>query len=198
MAKKSKKIEPYVDKVVPKGTILPEVIRPGQPTKYDENLCEKLVEHMSGGNSFESFGAIAGCGRSSLYEWASRHPQFSDAQKRGRELLTKYWEDLLREAAKGTLHRIVKEEPVIEDGKPVIDPTTGKVLMRYEYAPAMANAACLIFACKNMAGMSDSRNVSLTGADGGPIQVQPVESMTNEQLMEKLKEIAKKAVEEDQ
>ncbi len=66
----------------------------GAPTKYDQSFCEKLIEHMRQGKSFESFAATVGCGRVSLYSWLKQHPEFLNAKQQGHELALSLWEDI--------------------------------------------------------------------------------------------------------
>lgn len=40
---------------------------------------------MAQGLTFESFAGVIGINKDSLYEWAKRHPRFSEAQKKGEE-----------------------------------------------------------------------------------------------------------------
>jgi len=44
-----------------------------------------LIEHMKQLHSFESFGAIIGKPRATLYDWSTKHPEFLDAKRIGRE-----------------------------------------------------------------------------------------------------------------
>ena len=55
----------------------------GQPTKYREEYCQKLIDHMAKGLSYESFAAIIGVHRDTLYEWEKKHDVFSDSKKIG-------------------------------------------------------------------------------------------------------------------
>jgi len=55
----------------------------GRPTEYKEEYCRKLVMHMRDGMSFESFAPEVGVNRDTLYEWANKHEEFSDAKKTG-------------------------------------------------------------------------------------------------------------------
>jgi hypothetical protein len=55
----------------------------GRPTKYKEEYCSQLIEHMSKGHSFESFAGVISINRDTLYEWVSVHTPFSDAKKIG-------------------------------------------------------------------------------------------------------------------
>lgn len=53
----------------------------GRPSKYRPEYCEQLINHMSQGLSFETFGAMIDVDRDTLYEWAKVHEDFSDAKK---------------------------------------------------------------------------------------------------------------------
>lgn len=69
----------------------------GQPTKYKEEYCDQLIDHMSEGFSFESFGGIISVSRDTLYEWAKVQPAFSDAKKIGLSQHRLYWERQMKE-----------------------------------------------------------------------------------------------------
>ena len=73
----------------------------GQPTKYREEYCEKLIAHMSGGLSFESFAGVVTVDRSTVYQWAKDNKDFSDAKKIGTERCRLFWEKLGIEGAMG-------------------------------------------------------------------------------------------------
>ena len=75
----------------------------GRRTKYKEEYCQQLLAHMRKGYSFESFAAVIDCHRDSLYEWTKKHPNFSDAHKKGFELCRLYWEKLFMGAATGAM-----------------------------------------------------------------------------------------------
>jgi hypothetical protein len=64
----------------------------GHPPDYREEYCEKLIEHMSKGYSYESFSAIVGTCRATLYNWEKQFPQFLDAKNQARELCQLWWE----------------------------------------------------------------------------------------------------------
>lgn len=70
----------------------------GRPTVYDSKYCQMLIEHMSEGLSFESFGAVVGHHKQTLYEWAAKHKDFGDAKQRGTDLSRLRWE---KEGIKG-------------------------------------------------------------------------------------------------
>ena len=64
----------------------------GRPTKYKPEYCTMLIEHMSSGLSFESFGANVDVCEDTLYEWAKVYPEFSEAKKIARIQCLKFWE----------------------------------------------------------------------------------------------------------
>jgi len=81
------------------------------PKKYPDHLvlykpeyCQQLIDHLAHGYSFESFGAIVGRGRATLYEWVEKYPEFAEAKRVGSERGLKFLEDaLLSTAMKETI-----------------------------------------------------------------------------------------------
>ena len=64
----------------------------GRPSKYRQEYCDLLVKHMEDGLSFESFAGVVHVDRDTIYEWANKHKEFSDAKKRGQALCQIWWE----------------------------------------------------------------------------------------------------------
>jgi len=64
----------------------------GRPTKYKQEYCEMLIEHMSRGYSFESFAGFLGVARASIYEWEQKNKDFSDAKAIAFEKSRYFWE----------------------------------------------------------------------------------------------------------
>jgi len=75
----------------------------GRPTKYKEEYCEQLIEHMSLGHSFESFASVVNVNRDTLYEWCSTQPNFSDAKKCGSSKSLKALEEIGLDGMKGLI-----------------------------------------------------------------------------------------------
>lgn len=75
--------------------------RGGQPTKYREEYCEQIIEHMGTGLSFESFAGEIGVSFETLYEWCRRHEKFSEAKKIGLAANLRYMERISRQATLG-------------------------------------------------------------------------------------------------
>lgn len=53
-----------------------------------------LIDHMSQGLSFDSFGADVMATRATLYNWTHEHQEFLDAKNLGEVLSLKFWERL--------------------------------------------------------------------------------------------------------
>lgn len=64
----------------------------GRPSSYRPEYCQKLIDHMRDGYSFESFAAIADVNQDTLYEWAKVHPNFSEAKKKAFAKSLLFWE----------------------------------------------------------------------------------------------------------
>lgn len=70
-------------------------------TVYKSEYCQMLIDHMSEGFSFRSFGAVVECGRATLYRWADAHPEFARAKQIGEEKALQYYENLLKRKQEG-------------------------------------------------------------------------------------------------
>lgn len=61
-----------------------------RPSEYKPEFADKLIEHMKEGHSFETFGAIVGKSKVTLYNWCEAHPDFKEAKEKG-EVLSEHW-----------------------------------------------------------------------------------------------------------
>lgn len=75
----------------------------GRPTQYKPEFCEMLIKHMDKGFSITSFGAVVECSRDTLYEWAAKHKDFSDAMKAGKTKSALHHEKVLQMMAHGKI-----------------------------------------------------------------------------------------------
>lgn len=73
----------------------------GRPSDYKPEYCDEIVAHMSGGASITSFAAEIDVARSTINEWMSVHPEFSEAVKRAKAKCAAWWELQGREIATG-------------------------------------------------------------------------------------------------
>lgn len=49
-------------------------------SKYKEDYPEMLINHMSQGFSYESFGAVVEVGKTTMYDWEKQHPEWKKAK----------------------------------------------------------------------------------------------------------------------
>lgn len=63
-----------------------------RPTKYDPNNNQSVIDLMSEGASIVEVAAMLEVNRSTIYEWAEKHSEFSDTIKKGFELCQAWWE----------------------------------------------------------------------------------------------------------
>lgn len=177
----SKKSDPQVLPPEPKRG-------PGQPSKYRPEFCRMLVEHQKQGGSIESFAGVCGVAISSIYVWFEAHAEFSEARKEAEGHLHKFYEEMGKMLATGQIRRVKSEEPVLDpEGKPVLDPRTGNVLMKREYEPVTGNATAWIFLCKNMLGWNDKRIIHMAPQSSG--DTRRADSLTPEQRMKEIQEM---------
>jgi hypothetical protein len=54
----------------------------GRPTLYDPKYCDEIIAAASMGYSLTAFAGMIDVHRDTLYEWADKNPEFSDAMKR--------------------------------------------------------------------------------------------------------------------
>lgn len=55
----------------------------GRPTKYDPAFCETVIEYMAKGYSKEAVAGVLDIDKTTLYEWAKKYPEFSNAIAKG-------------------------------------------------------------------------------------------------------------------
>ena len=63
--------------------------------KYKPEYCAMLIEHMKKGHSYESFGSVVGCGRSTIYGWEEGHKDWKAAKKEAFERAMYFFEQRL-------------------------------------------------------------------------------------------------------
>lgn len=73
-----------------------------RPTEYRPDFCEILIEHMSGGLSFESFAGVIGVDLGTMQDWLQavdkkgepKYPEFIRAKAIAVEKCRLYWEKM--------------------------------------------------------------------------------------------------------
>jgi hypothetical protein len=93
MTTKKKVAKKKVSKKATKKTVSKKPV--GRPTKYDPAFCEIVIEEMSKGYSKEATAGYLRISKDTLYEWAKKHKEFSDAVRIGESLSQRHWEETL-------------------------------------------------------------------------------------------------------
>jgi hypothetical protein len=68
------------------------MVKAGAPTKYKKEYCQKVIDFMAQGYSFEAFAGSIGVCADTVFEWAKVHPEFSDSKKLAYERNRVFWE----------------------------------------------------------------------------------------------------------
>lgn len=177
---------------------------PGRPTKFCEQRCQDIIDHMENGGTIAAFGAYVGkkygkdqaiC-EDTVYEWAASIPEFSEALKVAKSYSSSYWDELGRAGMTGNMRRIKSEKPIIIDGKAMLDPQ-GQVIKNYEYEPANFNASAWIFLRKNCHGWTDKLQHSGEIGGGNPIRKSMDKIMDDPKLAAYAREIAERMSDEE-
>lgn len=64
----------------------------GRPTDYRPEYCQSVIDDMAKGYSLTAFAGLIGVSRSTINEWMSAHPEFSEAVSRAKALRLRDWE----------------------------------------------------------------------------------------------------------
>jgi len=75
----------------------------GKPTSYHPDYCQKCVDWLSQGFTFQSFAAEVGTCVDTLYTWASEYREFAEAKKHGESCSLRWREKFLMGTAAGKL-----------------------------------------------------------------------------------------------
>lgn len=76
---------------------------PGQPTLYKPEYCQLLIDHMTQGFSYETFPAVIGVAKQTIYNWEAAHPEFLDAKNTAMVQCRLFWEGLGIKLATGAI-----------------------------------------------------------------------------------------------
>lgn len=75
----------------------------GRPTEYRQEYCQKLIDHMASGLSFETFGVSIGMVTATTYKWLEKHPEFVEAKNIAEQECRRFWERMGTGIAAGKL-----------------------------------------------------------------------------------------------
>jgi hypothetical protein len=72
----------------------------GRPTAYRPEFCEAVLDDALLGHSLGATAALIGVARSTLLDWAARHPEFSDAVALAQGIRQRFYEGHLIDIAR--------------------------------------------------------------------------------------------------
>lgn len=115
----------------------------GRPSKYDQRYTPQLAYWMArDGLTDKEMAEKLEIAESTLHEWKNRYPEFSEALKKGKELIDHQVEDTLLKRARGYDYDEVKREH-----SETPDGTTQKIVKITKHIPPDVTA--IIFWLKN-------------------------------------------------
>lgn len=126
-------------------------------------------------------GRLAQVDRRMHYVWM-KDPEYAEAFREAEEVAI---ENLEAEARRRAVEGLRKKK-FNSKGEPIIDPETGEQYTEHDYSDTL-----LIFLLKGARPEKyrEYRNISLTGKDGGPVQVEGIGKLSDAELDEKINSI---------
>lgn len=164
----------------------------GRPSKYKEEYCDMLIEHMARGNPIETFAARVHVEIKTLDNWANEHPEFLLAKRMGEPKRFAWWIRM------GTA--LVADDPSMQlellGVQPFLKKQTtthlrnGMTETTNEFHVPRGSVGAYTYIMTNMfrhLGWRNDYRHEVVGKDGGPIQhesknVHLVANMTTEEL----------------
>lgn len=64
-----------------------------RPTEYNPEYCQRVIELGRAGKSVTQMASALDVHKDTVYEWAKKHEEFSDALSRARQESQTWWED---------------------------------------------------------------------------------------------------------
>lgn len=77
-----------------KGVDVVEKRPVGRPSKYKPEYCDEVIEMAKLGKGWASYAAKFEIDRTTLYDWAEQHEEFSTALKRAKIYEQEWWENV--------------------------------------------------------------------------------------------------------
>ena len=69
----------------------------GRPVEYDPSIVDRLPDMFKEGQSVSEVATELGIHRDTIYDWAKKYPEFSDALEYGKHIAMTWWERQGRE-----------------------------------------------------------------------------------------------------
>lgn len=145
----------------------------GRPTKYNDKYPEQAYKLCLLGATDIDLAKFFEVEVTTVNNWKINHPEFFESIKNGKEIADAQVASRLFKKATGYER---EEDKIFQfQGTPVVVPT------EVHYQP---DTTAAIFWLKNRqpSKWRDTQNIELTGANGGPIEVQSVNAMSDDDL----------------
>lgn len=149
--------------------------------KYHDWLTPEGLLKIEGwardGLTDEQIAKNIGIRAGTLYEWKNRFPEFSEALKKGKEVVDREVENALLKKALGYT---VEVQKAVKVRRAEYDPRTGRKVAEYEeivpgveevHVPADTTAQIFWLKNRKPGEWRDKRNLEVTGEDGAPFGV---------------------------
>ena len=134
----------------------------GRPTDYKPAFAAQAAKLCEFGATDQDLADCFGVVVSTIYRWKAAHPEFCDAVKAGKVGSDDRVERSLYHKAVGYSYDAVKIMQA--NGEPLTVPYR-------EHVPPDTTAAIFWLKNRKPAEWRDKRDVEVTGADGGPIEI---------------------------
>lgn len=79
-------------------------IKVGRPTKYKREYCQRIIELGEDGDQPVALSAELHVSKSTIHQWREDYPEFSDAFDISRDCCERYWLNLAKNRANGTMN----------------------------------------------------------------------------------------------
>ena len=130
-----------------KSAIKPQAkLSVGRPSKYNPDFCQKVIQLGKLGKSVEQIACELDVGTRTMYEWRDVHPEFSHALEVAKECEQDWWES------------VAQRHMLEEKDAPKINATIWSRSMAARFPRKYR----------------ESIKQEITGAEGGPLQIQEV------------------------
>jgi hypothetical protein len=138
----------------------------GRPTLYKDEYAEQARKYCLLGATDAELAEMFEVAEDTIYEWKKVHPVFSESIKKGKAQADANVADRLYQRAMGYEHDEIDLR--------VVDKEIVQTPIRKIYAP---DPTAAIFWLKNRqrAKWRDRVDQEVTGADGGPVQIEKIE-----------------------
>ena len=128
-------------------TPLPESFQDSASARYSPAIGQAIIDHSRRGHTLTAAAAILGLRKSTIYEWASSHPELSDALACAREVRQSFFEgeliDIAQRGGDATRFAAIKLA-LINSGEDWRDRSENAVSVQFSLAGLVAESLKLV------------------------------------------------------